>query len=165
MCFQAVTDAFLAVRNKPFEEIKIESEEFKLLEQFTILLYDKNSTEECINHARRELFSKKGRSLENIPPTKDALLQHIFRVIYQASIWFTSHERMPLIPSPEGRGWVLESNQLKPVWMTKPVAAKVCKELVRCHCQSEKGCRFCKCIKLGLTCTERCRCFCSLYEK
>ena len=104
--------------------------------------------------------SNKG-SLENIPPTKDALLQHILRVIYQASIWFTSHERMPLIPSPEGKGWVLESNQLKPVWMTKPVAAKVCKTLVRCHCQSEKGCRFCKCIKLGLTCTERCRCFCN----
>ena len=57
--FQAVTDAFMAVRNKPFEEIKIESEEFKLLEHFTILLYDKNSTKECINHARRELFSKK----------------------------------------------------------------------------------------------------------
>ena len=88
-----------------------------------------------------------------------------YRVIYQANIWFTSHERMPLIPSPEGKGWVLESNQLKPVWMTKPVAAKVCKELVRCHCQSEKGCRFCKCIKLGLTCTERCRCFCSLHKK
>ena len=35
----------------------------------------KNSTKEDINHARRELFSKKGGSLENIPPTKDSLLQ------------------------------------------------------------------------------------------
>ena len=35
----------------------------------------KNSTKEGINHARRELFSKKGGSLENIPPTKDSLLQ------------------------------------------------------------------------------------------
>ena len=107
---------------------------------------------------------KKGRSFENIPSTKDSLLQHIHRVIHQVSIWFTSHERMPLIPSPDGRGWVLESNPLKPVWMTKPEAAKVCKELIRCHCQSEKGCRHCKCIKLGLACTERCRCFCSLQK-
>ena len=105
----------MAKRNKLFQEIQIESEKFKLLEHFAILIYDKNSTEVCINHARRELFSKKGRSFENIPPTKDCLLQHIHRVIHQVSIWFTSHERMPLIPSPDGRGWVLESNPLKPV--------------------------------------------------
>ena len=128
-------------------------------------MYDKQSTAECINDARKELFSKKGRSLENIPPTKDALLQHLKRVIYQASIWFTSYERMPHIPSADGRGWVMEANQLKPVWITQPEAAKVCLELVRCNCQSERGCTRCKCSKLGLSCTERCRCSCSFHGK
>ena len=70
-----------------------------------------------------------------------------------------------MIPSPDGHGWVLESEELKPLWLNQPEAAKVCKELVRCYCQSERGCRHCKCVKLGLACTERCRCFCSLHKK
>ena len=62
-----------------------------------------------------------------------------------------------MIPSPDGHGWVLESEELKPLWLNQPEAAKVCKELVRCYCQSERGCRHCKCVKLGLAYTERCR--------
>ena len=77
--YQAVTYASMDIRNKLFQEIQIWSEEFKLLEHFTILIYDKNSAEVCINHARKELFSKKGRSLKNIPPTKDTLLQQATR--------------------------------------------------------------------------------------
>ena len=67
--YQAVKDAFMAIRNKLFQEIQIESEKFKFLKHFTILKYDKNSTEVCINYARKELFPKKGRSFENIPTT------------------------------------------------------------------------------------------------
>ncbi|MGH0116168.1 UNVERIFIED_CONTAM: hypothetical protein FKN15_074809 [Acipenser sinensis] len=46
-----------------------------------------------------------GMGLENIPPTQDALLQHINRVAYQGGIWTISTEPQAKIPTPEGWGW------------------------------------------------------------
>ena len=44
-------------------------------------------SDEDVNNCRRNLFTK-GRSIENIPPTKVALKEHIRRAIYQAGhIW------------------------------------------------------------------------------
>ncbi|KAK3716735.1 hypothetical protein QZH41_006309 [Actinostola sp. cb2023] len=41
-----------------------------VIERFVVVLYDKNSSATCVNTARRELFTKKARTLETIPPTK-----------------------------------------------------------------------------------------------
>ena len=49
-----------------------------------ILLYDSTSNLECVNQARMQLFTQKGRSIEGIPPTKAALIQHTKRATYQA---------------------------------------------------------------------------------
>ena len=65
-----------------------------------------------MNEARRELFSNKCKSLENIPPTKDALLQHIKRAILQAGIWSTSNISQPPIPDPEVWGWTMRDNKM-----------------------------------------------------
>ena len=58
-----------------------------LLERFVILMYDK--TTECfgVNEARKKVFIHKPKSLENIPPTKAALEQHIKRSSLQAHRW------------------------------------------------------------------------------
>ncbi len=53
------------------------------MEHFTILLYDRTSSQINIDQARLELFSKKGRGMELIPPTKDALVQHLKRTVYR----------------------------------------------------------------------------------
>ena len=57
--FPIVTSVFLDIFDNPFQEINSNFETFKILERYTILLYDRNCTEECVNDARRELFSKK----------------------------------------------------------------------------------------------------------
>ena len=57
--YPEVTNAFLAIRENPFQQIKIDSEEFRCIERFIILLYDKDSITESVNDARRELFFKK----------------------------------------------------------------------------------------------------------
>ena len=158
--YPMVTSAFLEVYNNPFQEITIDSEMFKQLERFTVILYDKNCSEQNVNAARRELFSKKSKSLENIPPTKDALLQHIKRASLQAGIWCTSHQCQPPVPDAEGWGWTMGVNAWTPVWITQPEAAKACTELIKCGCKSVRGCRTCKCAKLGLTCTDLCSCTC-----
>ena len=41
-----------------------------------VLLYDRTSTEEGVNRARKQLFSKKGRAIDSLPPTLSALSQH-----------------------------------------------------------------------------------------
>ncbi|MCO0615624.1 hypothetical protein M8756_20395, partial [Lutimaribacter sp. EGI FJ00015] len=43
-----------------------------VIEQFVVVLYDKNSSASKVNATRRELFTKKGRPLESIPPKQPA---------------------------------------------------------------------------------------------
>ena len=46
-----------------------------------LLLYSKTS------EANQALFVKRTRTLENIPPTKGALTQHVRRAVFQAGYW------------------------------------------------------------------------------
>uniref|UniRef100_UPI00358E90E1 uncharacterized protein isoform X2 n=1 Tax=Myxine glutinosa TaxID=7769 RepID=UPI00358E90E1 len=156
-----VTGAFLHIVENPFQPVDVSSAHIQCLERFTVLMYDVTSNLVSVNDARRELFCKKKRSLEKIPPTQDALLQHIKRVVYQGGIWTTSRQAQPTVPSPEEWGWTMQNDHWVPVWMTIPEAAKACKELIKCGCKSEAGCvSRCKCTKAGLPCTELCSCNC-----
>ncbi len=44
-----------------------------VLERFVVLLYDRTSDQVSVNDARKQLFTQKSRSLENLPPTQAAL--------------------------------------------------------------------------------------------
>ena len=54
--------------------------------KFVIWLYDKTAGTNQINEIRYKLFAKKNSNPENLPPTEDALIQHIRRVSYQVFI-------------------------------------------------------------------------------
>ena len=71
-----VTNKFLHINDNTFQEINLPSPQFVVLQRFVVLMYDKTSVWESTNEARR-LFSKKNKSIENLPPTEDALQQHI----------------------------------------------------------------------------------------
>ncbi len=60
--------------------------------------------------------------MERIPPTSDALDQHLKRSVFQASIWTTAHEPLALVPSPSNHGWMEKDGQLVPIWTTLPLA-------------------------------------------
>ncbi len=49
---------------------------FSMIQQFVIRLYTKSIPSISVNECRRMMVTKLGRSLENIPPTEAALLQH-----------------------------------------------------------------------------------------
>lgn len=53
--------------------------DFSKLEGFAILLYDPYSTSLTANECRRNPFTQKARSTEEIPPTSGALFQHVKR--------------------------------------------------------------------------------------
>ena len=54
---------------------QITDKDVATLERFTILLYDRTSDLASIDEARKHLFTKKGRAMDAIPPTKAALVQ------------------------------------------------------------------------------------------
>ena len=80
------TEAFIYITEHPYETIHFTSSQFFMLERF---YSDIVSQSDC-DEARRELFCKKNKSLENLPPTQDALLQHARGAVFQENIWTTS---------------------------------------------------------------------------
>ena len=142
-CMESIPRGYkgISLHGNPHVPLNIDSEEFKLLECFSVIIYDKTSSLEYVNEAQRELFCQKNRTMETISPTQDAFLQHCRRAAYQAGIWSTSDRAHQELPSPEGYGWTLNTERKwSPVWTTLPVASKACSELVRCGCKSDRLC-------------------------
>ena len=161
--YPEATEAFLYITEHPYEPIDLTSSHFLTLERFTVILYHKVSTLLSVNETRRVLFCKKNKSLENLPPTQDALLQHARRAVFQENIWTTSLQNIQNVPTPEDWGWRKQENNWKPIWMTLPEAARACSELIKCVCKSTRGCSsHCRCTKAGLSCTELCSCTCEI---
>ncbi|CAC5371326.1 unnamed protein product [Mytilus coruscus] len=66
----------------------IDAEDHYILERFVVAMYDRFSDIYKIDKARLELFVRKQRSYDSIPPTEVALIQHVRRAAYQAGcIW------------------------------------------------------------------------------
>ena len=130
------------------------------IERLVIVMYDRGSPETGVNSARQMLFTHKGREIENIPPTKDSLTQHLLRVGYEAGhVWGQALIKAPVLPSPADFGWVWEasSGQWIIKWMTLPPAGQACRAVIKCGCT--KGCKGqCKCHKSDLPCTTLCKC-------
>ena len=103
--FPEITSAFSRISLQPFENFDAATSHFRMLERYTVLLYNKSSTLEDVNEARMELFCRENKSMENIPPTSDALLQHAKRATYQASIWISSHNSQQNQSTPDCWGW------------------------------------------------------------
>ena len=61
----------------PFEVVNSDSDLFMKIERLVVVLYDRTSPLSSVNEAREELFCQKNQSVDRIPPTQDALLQHV----------------------------------------------------------------------------------------
>ena len=152
--YEALTQVLSDIMVSPNE---LSDEQIAVIERFIILTYCRTSETTDINTARRELFVARNQSMDNIPPTKDALIQHIKRATYQgAHIWGNTLELEPDLPSPSEWGWQ-NPECWQPLWTTQDEASVSVCTLIHCGCT--KGCtRNCKCNKAGLKCTELCKC-------
>ena len=110
-----------------------------------------------LNIACMNLFTKKSQSLELLPPTSDAFLQHVKRSIYQTvHCWGHCLGKQVKVIDPGDWGWTKNGNGWVPLWMTIPEVSKICRELIHCSCK--KGCLGrCKCIKANLVYTALCQ--------
>ena len=69
--------SMLAIYSKPCHSFDPHEDSVRVIRRFTCLLYDRASTVENVNGCRRNYFTNRGRSVDDIPPTRDALVQHI----------------------------------------------------------------------------------------
>ena len=156
--YDLVTPAFCALAATPSTEC-IE-QWLPLLERFVVLLYDRTSSLEHVNEARKELFTKKSRTIDRLPPTQAALIQHIKRAAYQAGhCWAQVMIAAPELPSPGDWGWKRKDQGCgwEAFWTALPEATQACRELICCGCKKECRGR-CKCQKAALQRTALCNC-------
>jgi len=65
-----VTEAFTFLQDHHYYQMDKDDSIFKLLERFIVVPYDKANNLINENEARKEIFTKRNRILENIPPTQ-----------------------------------------------------------------------------------------------
>ena len=153
-----LTETMLEIQADPTKLTK-ESNHMQRLERYYVLQYCKTSTCSGVNEARVTLFKKGARLLDRIPPTQDALYQHIKRALLQASfIWKQAFECKPILPSFTEWGWKRNaSGLLTPLWSLLPDTSRACSLLIHCNCKV--ACTGnCKCARASLSCTSLCRC-------
>ena len=144
---------FARLSDKPTEDDINES--MPLLERYVVLLYHKTSNCSDVNSCRRELFCN-GRGIENIPPTREALLQHVKRSAYFGGyVWGCSLTPKMNLPPFYLHGWNPDAT---PHWSNLEEASRGLRELIKCKCT--KGCSGgnCKCRRAPLPCKELCSC-------
>ena len=140
----------------------VDPHDFAIIEIFTVLAYDRSSSETSVDAGRRHLFAQKNRPYDSIRPTRAALFQHVQRSVYQAGfIWGQSLVPYMELPSPEDWGWRSgEDGNWVIHWSNNGPIAEVCKELKKCGCKTECS-RRCSCKSSGLPCTSLCTCQCT----
>ena len=152
-----LTPVFASLARAPSQ---VTPEDMEHIERYTEILYQRTSPLSHINEARKQMFAAGNRRIENIPPTQEALKQHVKRAVYQAGyIWGQSLIGVPEMPSPSSWGWERadEQSPWTPFWTTLPEASKACQQLLRCGCKT--NCRNrCKCSRANLKCTLLCFC-------
>ena len=137
----SVIGEFATVVDTPFQTSP------KMIEvalDFVCRLYCNESNND-VALVRMKLFSQKTRDVERIPPTRDALDQHLKRSVFQASLWTTAHMAMMPVNNPTDHGWKEENGKLLPVWTLLPIARDVFHLDVKCTCK--EICSLCRCKK------------------
>ena len=90
LAYPMATDAFLI---QPFEQITIDSERFQMIETFICILYNRTTSITSVNEMREALFTTV--EFTKLPPTQDALYQHVLRAVYQLSLIHISEPTRP----------------------------------------------------------------------
>ena len=64
-----VSDVFAKLSQYP---LTVDDEDLQILEKFVVIMYDRSSTAEGVDDARLDMFARKHRPYEAIPPTRAA---------------------------------------------------------------------------------------------
>ena len=128
------------------------------MERFVCKLYGQPGND--INEARHSIFCSRALSEVNLPPCRNALVQHIKRANYQAAIWRRALKADIHAPSPHDNDWIIAANnQVLVRWMSQEQAPQELLKNYSCNCKkSECSNNQCSCFKSEVSCTDLCSC-------
>ena len=131
-----VTSAFCALFSTP--SLQTIEECLGQPEQFVVLLYDHTSSQQCVNKARKQLFTQKGSAIDGFLPKQDVLIQLIKKATYQAGYcWAQMMIAAPELPSPSEWGWRRKAEGgSEECWTALPETTQARKELICCSCKN-----------------------------
>lgn len=131
----------------------IDEKILEIIQRYVVLMYDSKSKATLINDFRWVLF-KKNTSIERIPPTLDALQQHIKRTCLQSKIYSQCINKEIISDDPLDWGWQKnEENRMEPLWITIPISSE---HTILTFCKCTDNCK--KKCKCELNCTKLCDC-------
>ena len=108
-----------------------------IIKRLTVIMYDRGSSESSVHGERLVLFTQQVKKIENIPPTQDALAQHVLRVGYEAGhVCGQATIKAPQLPSPADFGciWDVANAQWNMKWMTLTPAGAACRAAIKFGC-------------------------------
>ena len=110
------TDEVLAsVMSRLGQSFTVDASLLAACETFTCSLYGfPDSTE--INAVRYKLLCANATTPERLPPSQNALKQHVHRANYQAAVWRGALRNDLVQPTPVGNGWVQSSDGKASQW-------------------------------------------------
>ena len=156
-----LTEVFIQLGESPVE---ITPEQMDVIESYMLELYGSRAI--TLVNARLDKFNKStDNDLRSLPPSKDALRQHVLRACYQAGfLWRQSVEELD-IPDPEKWGWKLDSVRalFHPLWTTAQSSVTIKDFTKTCSCKTGK-CKTCNCASANLPCLSMCGCSRSCQE-
>ena len=74
-CYSKAKEIFLALSN-PVDDVLFDNS-ISAIERIICLMYDKTTYISNVNDCQRMLLTKKSKTVDNIPPTRNALIQHV----------------------------------------------------------------------------------------
>ena len=83
------------------------SNDFNVLDlvKFTVILYDRYSSESSVGAVIRTLFTQKNRLYDATTPICAALFQHVLSAYQAENIWRQSLIAHATVPNPNKLGW------------------------------------------------------------
>ena len=118
--YEESTATFIRLSQTP---TTLQPQDLEGIERFVVLSDVRSSSVLSVNEARRWLFTKKGKTVETIPPSQNALVQHILRVVYQTGfVGKTSLEKQQNLLDVKEWGWKCNeySHGYEPLWIQSP---------------------------------------------
>ena len=58
-----------------------------MIEHFLVVMYERTRPHKTIDKCRKYLFTQMNHTINNCPPTRDALLQHVLQGMSHSDIW------------------------------------------------------------------------------
>ena len=141
------------------ENERIPTEEtFKAARNLFAILYGRENFKGTVDMLRAHLYGNFKEDLRCLPPTEDALKQHVLGALIQIIVCKSAHLSQPNIPDPTEYGRHIDGNRLVPTMMLKEAKQKMATKSSFCQCKKRRCLRGCSCARRNIRCAVSCMC-------